>query len=143
MSRIPPILLAPDRRRSRATQSGVLALGLFAARLVDPTRPLPFQVCGFKHLTGFPCPTCGLTRALCHALRGDWAVSVSYHPAGVLFAVALIGWMVWSAAEASQGRLVGDFVRRRLSSALLGAGIVVSIAAWLVRLIAAAAVALS
>jgi hypothetical protein len=36
---------------------------------------------------------------LCHALRGEWAASLGYHPAGVLLAAALIGWMVWSAAK--------------------------------------------
>jgi hypothetical protein len=102
-NRLPPILLAPDHRRSRATQAAAIALGLLAARVANPDRPLPFDVCALKILTGIPCPTCGLTRSLCHALRGEWAASLGYHPAGVLLAAALIGWMVWSAAEARRG----------------------------------------
>jgi hypothetical protein len=131
---VPPILLAPDRRRSRATQAAAIAFGLLVARVVDPNRPLPFDVCAFKVLTGIPCPTCGLTRSLCHALRGDWSASLGYHPAGIALTVALIAWAMWSAAEAGRGHLVGDDVRRRLGSAMLESGIAISLAAWLSRL---------
>ena len=131
-TRVPPILLAPDLRRSRATQAAALAVALLAARIVDPDRPLPFDVCALKTLTGFPCPTCGLTRSLCHALRGEWAASLGYHPAGGLLAAALIGWMVWSAAEARRGCVVGGVVRRRLCAALLTSGVALSIVSWVV-----------
>lgn len=111
-----------------------MALSLIAARIVDPNRPLPFDVCVFKRLTGIPCPTCGLTRALCHALHGDWGVSFGYHPAGILLAAGLIGWMLWSAAEAAGGRRFAEAARGRLCTSMIGAGIVVSITAWVVRL---------
>ena len=130
--RLPPILLAPDHRRSRATQAAAIALGLLAARVANPDRPLPFDVCALKILTGIPCPTCGLTRSLCHALRGEWAASLGYHPAGVLLAAALIGWMVWSAAEARRGCVVAGVARRRLSAALLTSGAAVSLVSWVV-----------
>jgi len=133
-NRLPPILLAPDLRRSRAMQAAAIAAGLLAARIADPNRPLPFDVCAVKLLTGIPCPTCGLTRSLCHALRGDWAASLGYHPAGVLLAAALIGWMVWSAAEAGRGQLVGAGVRRHVSTAMLKSGIAISLVVWLARL---------
>jgi len=133
-NRLPPILLAPERRRSRATQAAVVAFGLLIARIVDPNRPLPFDVCAFKLLTSMPCPTCGLTRSLCHALRGDWSASLGYHPAGIALAVALIGWAMWSAAEAGQGQLVGDGVRRQLGTAMLKSGIAISLVVWLARL---------
>jgi hypothetical protein len=131
-NRLPPILLAPDHRRSRATQAAAIALGLLAARVANPDRPLPFDVCALKILTGIPCPTCGLTRSLCHALRGEWAASLGYHPAGVLLAAALIGWMVWSAAEARRGCVVAGVARRRLSVALLTSGAAVSLVSWVV-----------
>jgi len=131
-NRLPPILLAPDHRRSRATQAAAIALGLLAARVANPDRPLPFDVCALKILTGIPCPTCGLTRSLCHALRGEWAASLGYHPAGVLLAAALIGWMVWSAAEARRGCVVAGVARRRLSVALVTSGAAVSLVSWVV-----------
>jgi Protein of unknown function (DUF2752) len=135
-NRLPPILLGPDLRRWRATRAAAVAFGLLAARIVNPDRPLPFDVCAFKVLTGIPCPTCGLTRSLCHALRGEWSASLGYHPAGIALALALIGWTIWSAAEAGRGELVADRVRRQLSSAMLTSGIAISVGVWLARLTA-------
>ncbi len=135
MIRVPPVLLAADARRGRAAQAIILAVGCGVARLADPDRPLPFDVCGFKLLTGLPCPACGLTRALCHALRGEWSASVGYHPAGVPLAAVLIGWALWSAAEAGRGQLLGDRLRRGISSSLLMSGAAVSLLAWAVRLL--------
>jgi Protein of unknown function (DUF2752) len=134
MIEAPPRLLDPGRRGARAWQAGAIAVALLGARLANPDRPLPFDVCAFKHLTGRPCPTCGLTRAVCHAVRGDWAQSVAYHPAGPLVALALVAWMVWSAAEAYRGQPLEEALRGRLGNALLAAGAVLSLAAWVVRL---------
>ncbi len=134
MTGVPPRLLDPGRRRARAWQAGAIAAVLLGARLADASRPLPFEVCGFKHLTGRPCLTCGLTRALCHAVRGDWTQSVAYHPAGPFLALALFVWMLWSAAEAYRGQPIQEALRGRLGNALLAAGFALSLVVWIVRL---------
>ena len=130
----PPRLLDSERRRTKAKHAGVFALLVLGTALLDPDRPLPFEVCGFKYLTGLPCPTCGLTRALCHALRGDWTQSLSYHPAGLLLAVALVAWILWSAAEAFRAQPIGEVLRRRLGASFLWACITLSVASWILRL---------
>jgi hypothetical protein len=134
MIEAPPRLLDAGRRRARAWQAGTIAAVLLGARLVVASRPLPFEVCGFKHLTGLPCPTCGLTRALCCAVHGDWAQSLAYHPAGPLLALALFAWMLWSAAEAGRGRPMQEALRGRLGDVLLAAGFALSLGVWIVRL---------
>lgn len=134
MTGAPPRLLDAGRRRARAWQAGTIAGVLLGARLAVASRPLPFDVCGFKHLTGLPCPTCGLTRALCCAVRGDWARSLAYHPAGPFLALALFAWMVWSAAEAYRGRPIREAFRGRLGNALLVAGGALSLVVWIGRL---------
>ncbi len=136
MIEAPPRLLDGARRRAMAWQAGAMAAVLVGARLADASRPLPFEVCAFKHLTGLPCPTCGLTRALCHAVRGDWGQSFASHPAGPLLALALFVWMSWSAAEASRGQPIQDAFRGRLANALVAAGIALSLVFWIVRLTA-------
>jgi len=135
MTGLPPRLLDSARRRAMAWQATVLAAVLVGARLVNPSRPLPFEVCGFKHLTGLPCLTCGLTRALCFAVRGDWTQSVTCHPLGPLAALALVAWMCWSAAEAFRGRPLHDALRARLGNALLVGGFALSLVTWIVRLV--------
>lgn len=36
--------------------------------------------CLFRHITGIPCPGCGMTRAHLAALRLDFQAAFSYHP---------------------------------------------------------------
>ncbi len=135
MIEAPPRLLDAIARRSNARQAALIAALLGAAALTDPTHPLPFDVCVFHTLTGLPCPTCGMTRAVCQAVHGHWAQSVAWHPAGVMLAVGLAGWMLWAAAEAWRGQPIAEALRRRLAKALLIAGVAVSGVFWLRQLI--------
>jgi len=130
----PPRLFDSARRRSKAWQAAALAALLGAAALTDPTHPLPFEVCGFKLLTGLPCPTCGMTRAACHAVHGHWAQSVAAHPAGLILAAGLAGWMLWAAAEAWRGQPIAEALRRRLAKVFIIAGIAVSGLFWAIQL---------
>ena len=133
MMRVPPVLLDGDRRRARIIECGVLGAALLAGLVANPDHPLPIDLCGFKYLTGIPCPTCGLTRAVCHALQGQWAASVSYHPAGILVAAILIGWLAWSTAEVARGFSIGETIKRQLVMPLLVTGAALSVASWIVR----------
>jgi hypothetical protein len=134
MSEAPPRLLGPDQRRGRVWQAGVVASLLGAALFTDPTHPLPFEVCIFHRLTGLPCPTCGMTRAVCQAVHGHWAESIAWHPAGLLLLAGLAGWMLWSAAEAWRGQPIAEALRGRLANALITAGAAVSGVNWIRQL---------
>jgi hypothetical protein len=59
---------------------------------------------------------------------------MSYHPAGILMAAGLVGWMLCSAAEAARGQPVAEAARGSLHTSMIGVGIVASIAAWVVQL---------
>jgi hypothetical protein len=135
MRGLPPRLLDSARRRVKARQAVVAAALLAAARLADANRPLPLDLCLFKHVTGRPCPTCGLTRAFCHAAQGHWAQSVVYHPLGPPLALAVAGWMAWSAAEAWRGRPALDRLRGRVGTVVLAGAFVLTLAAWIARLV--------
>jgi len=45
----------------------------------------PVELCLFKRLTGYPCPTCGSTRGMLHILQGDLAGAWTFNP--LLFTV--------------------------------------------------------
>ena len=47
--------------------------------------------CGMLIMTGFPCPTCGMTTAFAHAVRGQWAQAFWAQPAGFVLAAGTIG----------------------------------------------------
>ncbi len=102
--RRPPIILSAASRRARWHEAGVLALLLFGARVTNPAQPLPIELCLIKRFTGHECLTCGLTRGVCYALRGDWHAAVQLHMAAPLVMVAAVGWLGWALAEAWRGR---------------------------------------
>lgn len=118
---------------TRIRTSGVLTALLAAGVFVNPSRPLPIDLCLLKGLTGLSCPTCGLTRAVCHALQGDWAASLGFHPAGILVVVSLAGWVTWMSLEVWRGQTLWE-TRRKALARLAGAGIALtSLAAWIAR----------
>ena len=72
-----------SRERASRFTVGLAASGLLAATFIlPPQKPLPFDLCLLHRLTGLPCLTCGLTRAVCLLARGEWRASLSMHPAG-------------------------------------------------------------
>lgn len=129
----PPVLLAAAERMTRIRTSGVLTALLAAGVIVNPSRPLPIDLCLLKTLTGLSCPTCGLTRAVCHALQGDWAASLGFHPAGILVVVSLMGWVAWMSLEVWRGQVLWSGARRTMAR-LAGAAIaLISLASWIGR----------
>ncbi len=70
-------------RRVRVLVGGILAFGLVASVTVPP-EALPLPVCGFKEATGVSCLTCGLTRSLHAAARGDVLEAFHFHLLGPL-----------------------------------------------------------
>jgi hypothetical protein len=69
------------------------ALAFF--RLYSPP-PEPTLVCPFRWLTTFPCPLCGMTRALCALAHGEPGLAWRLHPLSplvlaLLLAVAITG----------------------------------------------------
>jgi hypothetical protein len=67
---------------------GLLLLGFAVARWYPFYRHGPF--CAFRRLTGFPCPTCGFTRAFVYLTHGEWAPVLRDCPAAVPFFLAAV-----------------------------------------------------
>ncbi|MCM1253624.1 MAG: DUF2752 domain-containing protein [Clostridium sp.] len=51
--------------------------------------------CPMVIMTGFPCPGCGMTRALFYLITGRFAESVRMHPAGI-WVVILFLYFCWN-----------------------------------------------
>ena len=54
-----------------------------------------FRVCIIKNATGFPCPSCGTTRAVALLLKGQLIESVLVNPFGILVAIIMIIFPIW------------------------------------------------
>ncbi len=53
------------------------------------------SVCMIKNVTGYPCPSCGTTRAV-HALyKGNLMGSISLNPFGIIVSIALLILPFW------------------------------------------------
>ena len=73
----------------------VTLLSLAAWLTPDPTgvgthRQLGLAPCSMVVLLGYPCPTCGMTTAFSHAVRGELLAAFSAQPAGLAFALATV-----------------------------------------------------
>lgn len=75
----------------------ISAVILLAARLsvassesVDVFGVRAPTLCGFKLLTTWDCPGCGLTRSLIHALHGDYSKSYAMHIWGIPLMLILL-----------------------------------------------------
>ena len=64
----------------------ILAAGWLSSASFKEVQLLGFgvpQLCGFKLLTTWDCPGCGLTRSLILALHGNWSASYLMHVWGI------------------------------------------------------------
>ena len=85
-----------------------------------------------RALTGIPCPTCFLTRAISAALTGNLHDAVHWHLFGPVLAAVLVGWSVVSIRQrrlVPRGVLQGAATRPTIAL-----GTVALLAYWLLRL---------
>jgi hypothetical protein len=57
---------------------------------------LGFPPCTLRILADIRCPSCGMTTAWAHFVRGQWARSLSANPGGFLLAVYSLGFALAS-----------------------------------------------
>ncbi len=60
--------------------------------------------CGMLIMTGYPCPTCGMTTAFAHFVRAQWIRSIMAQPAGFVLALATAGFALLSLRTLILGR---------------------------------------
>jgi hypothetical protein len=78
-------------KRLRWQAVGFLTLPIVGAFLAGRGVPISFPGCALRHLTGIPCPTCGMTRSFIALAKGDFATSIQMHAFGpVLFLAFLL-----------------------------------------------------
>jgi hypothetical protein len=109
----PPRLAAPGSRRIEpmtAARRLVLALrpmvavvaALGALRAWHGAH-LPLPGCGFRAITGFPCPFCGGLRTALRLAEGEFGAAFTMNPLVTMaILAAAIGWPLWLAARPSQ-----------------------------------------
>ncbi len=98
----PVLYCVPAKRRVTVRLIAAVVLSgcatvLWLAGRVEP-RPaglgthqqLGLPPCSVVVLVGYPCPTCGMTTAFAHTVRGELWSAFNTHPGGLIFALATI-----------------------------------------------------
>jgi hypothetical protein len=90
-------LIVPARNRSFGALDALALIGLVGlaiGRFVPLARIIPFWGCGFRKLTGIPCPGCGLTRVADRFSHFNVLGALKANPLGTvaaaLFAFAIV-----------------------------------------------------
>ncbi len=71
---------------------GLAAAALISQVILQWNIALP--VCGFRQLTGVPCPLCGGTRTMQSMASFDFPASGQYNPLVFLTGLLIVGWAV-------------------------------------------------
>ena len=80
----------------------IAGFGAWAASFLQPVADL-LPGCAFKHLTGYACATCGLTRCVMALGRWEWREAFHWHPAATGFAALLPALALWDLRRAWRG----------------------------------------
>lgn len=123
-------LLSPPERQWRSALTLGWPLALLGAPTVLSFGDLP--LCGFRHVTGLPCPLCGGTRACAALAEGNFLAAWQLNPGLMVLLVLAALHSVQLGFEAWTGRRVQ---RLRIGVDAWRVGIVVLLAGWVLRLL--------
>ncbi len=90
---------------------GLVALPAFY--LLQPRFPALLSGCRFRDWTGWPCPSCGGSRAIRDLFRGDVLEAFLHNPLVVLGIALFAGWFLLSLAVEVIGRNEMEFILSR------------------------------
>ena len=80
---------SPAFRRLFGPTATWVSIGILVVAAIHPPHGAGIPICGWRAITGLPCPGCGLTRSVSCTVRGELAAAWAYHPFGpVLLALA-------------------------------------------------------
>ena len=99
-------------------------------------RQMGMPTCNMLVVTGYPCPTCGMTTAFAHTVRGHWLAALHAQPAGFLLALATILTVALSLTTIVSGKAwTVNWCRLRPGRTVI-AIIIVFAAAWAYKILA-------
>jgi uncharacterized protein DUF2752 len=98
---------SPSKKLAGFAVLGLLAL-FIASVIFNPAgdpRGEYLTICGFKNITGLPCPACGLTHSFCAIGKGHLGAAFAFNLLGPLLYFALL--LLWTRAILVLGNKLG------------------------------------
>jgi hypothetical protein len=131
-----------DRLWLAAAGAGLLGM-LAIAAVLKPSplghgthQQLGLPPCTFWVLLGRPCPTCGMTTAWAHLVRGQWHDACRANAGGTLLAILAMAAAPWLLGSALRGNWLGVSPSGRVAAVLLTILALVTLIQWAFRLLA-------
>lgn len=118
----------------------IVVLGLAGMLRPDPRgfgthMQLGLGPCGFREITGKPCPSCGMTTAFSWTMRARFVEGWRANPAGLAIAVMCVMSLPWLFAASISGR---TWPFRSAEGPLVGvvlAGVAMALVLWAIRVL--------
>lgn len=109
---------------------------MFLASAILPWTPLSGRtICLFAHVTGLPCPGCGLGRSFVALTHGAWYEALVFHPLGPLVYLALAVVLVRLLVGAVRRRPLRPWLPQRLRWPAAWLGVATVVLVWAARLL--------
>lgn len=102
---------------------------------VGTHRELGLPPCGFLLMTQMPCPTCGMTTAFAHTVRGEIVAAGRAQVAGLVAALVVVIVLLVSLGVVVTGRVPVLNWYRIPPMWCVGGGLVLFVAAWAVKML--------
>lgn len=98
----------------------------------------PALGCPIHDFTGVPCPGCGLTSAILHFCRGEWAAGFASHAFAPAFMLGIVACFVAAVAPADRrDRAVQKIEAYERRTGIMGAAGIALVLYWAVRVMVA------
>ncbi len=121
--------------------AGLLGL-LTVAAMLEPSplghgthQQLGLPPCTFWVLFGRPCPTCGMTTAWAHLVRGQWVSALRANVGGTLLGMLAIVAVPWLLGSAGRGAWFGVSPNGTAAAWISTTILVVIFIDWAIRLL--------
>jgi hypothetical protein len=98
MKKTTDVLLSKDQIIIRTAGLILILAFLIAAMIYNPFESR-LMTCHFKELTGYECPTCGLSRSIHSLISLNIADSINYNPLGIILILGLFALSIKLSAE--------------------------------------------
>jgi hypothetical protein len=133
MKKIMYVPLSKDKVILRTAGIVLIFAFLIAARCYNPFESR-LITCGFKELTGYECPTCGMSRSIYSLISLNIADSIKYNPLGILLVLGLFALLIKFAAELISRKEIIVPVTKSSRKLIIISFVLLVFSTWILRL---------